>query len=251
MLRVEKVTRRFGAALAVDSVSLTVPGGSITGLIGPNGAGKTTLFNLIAGSLRPSSGRILLDGVAIGGEPAHRRLARGMARTFQIPRPFPAMTVLENVLTAAQGQRGERPFANLLQPRAVAQQERALINRAREVIEFATLTRLISAPAATLSGGQRKLLELARALMAEPRLMLLDEPAAGVNASLLEVVIERIRALNARGMTVLLVEHNLDVVARLCGQVHVMAAGRLLASGSPAEVIADPRVVDAYLGGAA
>ena len=251
MLRVERVTRRFGGALAVDGVSLTVPVGGITGLIGPNGAGKTTLFNLIAGSLRPSSGRILLDGVAIGGEPAHRRLARGMARTFQIPRPFPAMTVLENVVTAAQHQRGERPFANLLAPRAVARQERALMDRAREIIEFVALTPLIASPASALSGGQRKLLELARALMAEPRFLLLDEPAAGVSPSLLDVLIERVQALNAGGMTVLLVEHNLDVVARLCGQVHVMAAGRLLASGTHSEVVADPRVVEAYLGGTA
>ena len=199
MLSVEEVTRRFGGARAVDGVSLTVPAGSITGLIGPNGAGKTTLFNLIAGTLRPSAGRILLDGVAIGDEPAHRRLARGLARTFQIPRPFPAMTVLENVLTAAQNQRGERPFANWIAGRAVARQERALVE----------------------------------------------------NPSLLEMVIERIGALNARGMTFLLVEHHLDMVARLCGRVHVMAAGRLLASGTPAEVTANPRVIEVYLGGAA
>ena len=251
MLSVEEVTRRFGGARAVDGVSLTVPAGSITGLIGPNGAGKTTLFNLIAGTLRPSAGRILLDGVAIGDEPAHRRLARGLARTFQIPRPFPAMTVLENVLTAAQNQRGERPFANWIAGRAVARQERALVEKARGIIEFVALTRLLGSPAGTLSGGQRKLLELARVLMTEPRIILLDEPAAGVNPSLLEMVIERIGALNARGMTFLLVEHNLDMVARLCGRVHVMAAGRLLASGTPAEVTADPRVVEVYLGGAA
>ncbi|MBV9748238.1 MAG: ABC transporter ATP-binding protein [Acetobacteraceae bacterium] len=251
MLSVEKVTRRFGGTRAVDGVSLTVAAGSITGLIGPNGAGKTTLFNLIAGSLRPSSGRILLDGAAIGDEPAHRRLARGLARTFQIPRPFPAMTVLENVLVAAQHQRGERPFANWLVGRAVARQERALVDKARGIIEFVALTRLLGSPAGTLSGGQRKLLELARVLMAEPRIILLDEPAAGVNPALLEVIIERISVLNGRGMTFLLVEHDLDMVARLCGRVHVMAAGQLLASGTPAEVTADPRVVEAYLGGAA
>ena len=251
MLSVEDVTRHFGGARAVDGVSLTIPPCSITGLIGTNGAGKTTLFNLIAGSLRPSSGRILLDGVAIQSEPAHRRLARGLARTFQIPRPFPAMTVLENVLTAAQGQSGERPFANWFARRAVARQERALVDRAREIIAFVDLTRLLGSPASALSGGQRKLLELARVLMAEPRIILLDEPAAGVNPALLDVIVERIAALNGRGMTFLLVEHNLDVVARLCSRVHVMASGRMLASGTPSEVTADPRVVEAYLGGAA
>ena len=249
MLRLDAVKRSFGGAWAVDGVSFEVPCGSITGLIGPNGAGKTTLFNLIAGSLRPSAGRIFLDGTAIEGERPHRRLARGLARTFQIPRPFPAMTVLENVLLAGQHQRGERPFANWYAPRAVARQERVLVSRARALIEFVALSRLEAAPAGTLSGGQRKLLELARVLMAEPRLLLLDEPAAGVNPSLLEVIVERLQALHARGMTFLLVEHNMDIVARLCSRVHVMAEGRLLASGTPSEVTSDARVIEAYLGG--
>jgi branched-chain amino acid transport system ATP-binding protein len=250
MLDLIGVSRSFGGARAVDGVSLRVARGSITGLIGPNGAGKTTLFNLVAGSLRPSAGRIVLDGSDIAAAPAHRRLAAGLARTFQIPRPFAAMTVLENVLLAAPGQRGERPFANWLAPRTVARQERRHAERAREIIDFLALGRLTTAPAATLSGGQRKLLELARVLMADPRLVLLDEPAAGVNPVLLETIIERIAALHARGLTFLIVEHNLDLIARLCSEVHVMAAGRLLVSGSPAHVTADPRVVEAYLGGA-
>ncbi len=250
MLDLIGVSRSFGGARAVDDVSLHVAGGAITGLIGPNGAGKTTLFNLIAGSLAPSAGRIVLEGRDIAGAPAHRRLASGLARTFQIPRPFAAMTVLENVLLAAQGQRGERPFANWLQPAAVARQERRNAERAREIIEFLALTRLVSSPAATLSGGQRKLLELARVLMAEPKLVLLDEPAAGVNPTLLETIIDRIQALHARGLSFLIVEHNLDMIARLCSTVHVMAAGKLLISGTPDDVTADARVVDAYLGGA-
>ncbi len=247
MLALSGVSRQFGGARAVDGVSLEVAAGSITGLIGPNGAGKTTLFNLIAGSLAPSAGRIVVDGADVTGEPAHRRLRRGIGRTFQIPRPFPAMTVLENVMLAAQAQAGERPLANWLRPGAVARQERDILARARETIAFVALDRLAAEPAAKLSGGQRKLLELARVLMANPRLVLLDEPAAGVNPTLLETIVGHIRALNARGLTFLIVEHNMDFVARLCGQVHVMAAGRLLASGTPDEILRDARVVDAYL----
>ena len=251
MLEISDLTRRFGAARAVDRVSLRLPAGCIAGLIGPNGAGKTTLFNLIAGSLRPTAGRIRFLGRDISRAPPHRRLAAGLGRTFQIPRPFAAMTVLENVLLAAQGQRGERPFANWLAPWRVAAEERRNIARAREIIDFLALGRVAGAPAATLSGGQRKLLELARVLMAAPRLILLDEPAAGVNPTLLETIIARIRDLHARGIGFLIVEHNLDMVARLCSEVHVMAAGRLLVSGPPEVVTRDPRVIEAYLGGAA
>jgi branched-chain amino acid transport system ATP-binding protein len=248
MLELFDVSRNFGGARAVDGVSLRVAGGQIAGLIGPNGAGKTTLFNLIAGSLAPSSGRIVLEGREIAGASAHTRLAAGLARTFQIPRPFGAMTVLENVLLAAQAQRGEQPFANWFSPRAVMAQERRNAEQAREIVAFLALERLASAPAATLSGGQRKLLELARVLMAAPKIVLLDEPAAGVNPTLLETIIDRIATLNARGLTFLIVEHNLDLIARLCSEVHVMAAGKLLVSGSPDAVTQDARVVEAYLG---
>jgi len=251
MLELIGVTRAFGGARAVDGVSLRVAEGRITGLIGPNGAGKTTLFNLIAGSLAPTSGRIVLNGRDIGGAPAHARLAAGLARTFQIPRPFGAMTVLENVLLAAQGQHGEAPFANWFFSSAVARQERRNAEQAREILSFLALDRLAGAPAATLSGGQRKLLELARVLMASPRIILLDEPAAGVNPTLLETIIDRIRILHARGLTFLIVEHNLDLIARLCTEVHVMAGGKLLVSGTPDAVTQDTRVVEAYLGGAA
>jgi branched-chain amino acid transport system ATP-binding protein len=251
LLELANVTRSFAGARVVDGVSLTVETGSITGLIGPNGAGKTTLFNLIAGALRPDSGHIALEGKRIEHEPAHRRLARGLGRTFQIPRPFPAMTVLENVLVAAPGQRGERVFANWIAPAAVAREERRNAEQAREIVEFVNLGALAGARAATLSGGQRKLLELARVLMASPRLILLDEPAAGVNPTLLGTIVARLRELNARGMTFLIVEHNMDLIARLCRPVHVMAAGRLLASGPAESVMGDPRVIDAYLGGVA
>ena len=248
VLELTAVTRRFGAALAVDAVSLRVPPAAITGLIGPNGAGKTTLFNLVAGSLRPSAGRITLGGHDIGREPAHRRLARGLARTFQIPRPFPGMTVLENVMLAAQKQSGERAWAALAWPGWVARQERHIADRARGLLDFLDLGRLAQQPARALSGGQRKLLELARALMAEPQLVLLDEPAAGVAPALLDTICDRIATLHARGMGFLIVEHDTAVIRRLCGEVHVMAQGRLLLSGAPDAVLADPRVIDAYLG---
>jgi branched-chain amino acid transport system ATP-binding protein len=248
MLALSGLSRQFSGMRAVDDVSFGVERGTITGLIGPNGAGKTTLFNLVAGSLAPSAGRIAMDGVDIAGEPAHRRLQRGIGRTFQIPRPFPAMTVLENVMLAAQDQAGERPLANWLRPRAVARQEREVLSRAREAVEFVSLGRLAAEPASKLSGGQRKLLELARVLMAGPRLVLLDEPAAGVNPSLLESIVGHIRTLHARGMTFLIVEHNMDFVSRLCSHVHVMAAGRLLGSGAPDDILADDRVKHAYLG---
>ncbi len=249
-LDVVAVTKRFGAHRAVDDVSFRVRPGTITGLIGPNGAGKTTMFNLIAGALRPTSGRIALDGRRLDGSPSHRVLRAGVARTFQIPRPFAVMTVLENVMLAGQDQLGERFWANWLQARTVGAGERALRERARELIDFVGLGALAGAPARVLSGGQRKLLELARALMTAPRLLLLDEPAAGVNPALVETIAERIAMLRARGVTVLMIEHNLDLVMRLCRPVLVMAGGRLLLEGEPERVRSDPRVIEAYLGGA-
>jgi branched-chain amino acid transport system ATP-binding protein len=248
VLRIEGVTKRFGGHRVVDDVSFTVAPGTITGLIGPNGAGKTTVFNLIAGALRPTAGRISLGGRRLDGEPPHRVLGAGVARTFQIPRPFGAMTVLENVMLAGRAQPGERFWVNWLRPGAVAAAERALGERARELVEFVDLASLAGAPARVLSGGQRKLLELARALMTQPRILLLDEPAAGVNPALIEVIAERIVALRAAGLTVFLIEHNLELVMRLCRSVLVMASGRLLLEGDPETVRADPRVIEAYLG---
>ena len=198
MLEVDHVTRRFGGHRAVVTCPSACAAGSITGLIGPNGAGKTTLFNVIAGALAPSAGRIVLDGRRLDGEPPHRVLRPGVARTFQIPRPFAAMTVLENVMLAGQGAARRALLGELAPARRRGRGGAALRERAHELIEFVGLGALAGSPARVLSGGQRKLLELARALMTEPRLLLLDEPAAGVNPALLEVIAERIGALNRR-----------------------------------------------------
>jgi len=245
------LTKAFGGLRAVDGMSVTLAQGEMLGLIGPNGAGKTTLFNLIAGSLKPSAGSITVNGHDLTRAGAEKRVAAGLGRTFQIPRPFAEMTVLENVLTGAQNQSGERIWMNILRPGRVAGEERAAVEKARGLINFVTLSHLEHEPARVLSGGQRKLLELARILMADPRVILLDEPAAGVNPSLLELIIERVIELNRQGKSVLLIEHNMDMVARLCHRVVVMASGKLLTEGSAAEIARDPAVIEAYLGGVA
>lgn len=250
MLQLENLTRSFGALRAVDGVSFSVARGGITGLIGPNGAGKTTLFNTIAGAMKPDAGRILLDGHDIAGLRADQVFHRGIGRTFQIPRPLPALTVLENLLLAPTGQAGEHFWAAWLRRAAIRKQEAAHHDKAHEVLEFTGLAKLADQPAGVLSGGQQKLLELARILMVDPSLILLDEPAAGVNPVLLESLLERIVELNRRGVTFLLIEHNMDVVMRLCNPVVVMAQGQLVVQGTPDQVRSDARVVDAYLGGA-
>jgi branched-chain amino acid transport system ATP-binding protein len=248
LLVVRDLVKAFGGHRAVDGVSFTLARGAIGGLIGPNGAGKTTLFNCLAGHYAPSSGHIELGGQPIAGTSPARVFAAGLARTFQIPRPFPRMTVLENVMLAPTGQIGERFWTNWLRPAAVAAQERELREAAMHWLDFVGLAALAQQSASVLSGGQRKLLELARVMVARPRLVLLDEPGAGVNPALLDLIVERVAELNRQGTTFLIIEHNMDLVASLCRPVMVMAQGRLLAQGEAAEVLADPRVVEAYLG---
>ena len=248
MLQLENVVKSFGALRAVDGVSLQVKQATITGLIGPNGAGKTTLFNTIAGHYVPDEGRILLGGDSIGGLRADQIFHRGLGRTFQIPRPLGALTVLENMLLVPGAQAGERFWNAWFRRGQVKREDAAHLDKAREVIEFVGLTRLADQPARVLSGGQQKLLELARVLMVDPQLILLDEPAAGVNPVLLESLIERIVELHKRGITFLLIEHNMDMVMRLCNPVVVMAQGKVVTQGEPDAVRSDPRVIDAYLG---
>ena len=248
MLETQDVTVSFGALRAVDGVSLSIPADAIAALIGPNGAGKTTLFNALAGAIRPQSGAIRFAGARIDGLKPHRVFAHGIARTFQIPRPFAELSVIENLMTVPPHQAGETFWRNWLSPGRVRAEEARLRDKAEEILAFVSLRPLALAPARTLSGGQLKLLELARALMADPRFILLDEPAAGVNAALLETIVERIRALNARGIGFLVIEHNIDLVTRLCHPIVVMAQGKVIVTGDAAAVRADPRVIDAYLG---
>ena len=248
MLEVSGLVKAFGNLRAVDSVDLMIEAGTITGLIGPNGAGKTTLFNLIAGALAPESGAIRFMGERIDRLTPDRIFARGLARTFQVPRPFPQMTVLENLMLVPLRQAGERFWNNWVGAGRVRRQERLARERAMEVLELCDLAAKAGEIAGRLSGGQQKLLELARVLIAEPRLILLDEPAAGLNPVLLETLVERIVRLNRRGVTFLVIEHNLDLVMTVCRPIAVMAQGKLIYHGDAAGVRRDRQVLDAYLG---
>jgi ABC-type branched-subunit amino acid transport system ATPase component len=248
MLEVVGLVKAFGSLRAVDGVDLAIEAGTITGLIGPNGAGKTTLFNLIAGALAPEAGAIRFLGERIDRRPPDRIFARGLARTFQVPRPFPQMTVLENLMLVPLRQAGERFWNNWVSAGRVQRQERLARERAMDVLALCDLADKAGELAGRLSGGQQKLLELARVLMAEPRLILLDEPAAGVNPVLLETLVDRIVQLNRRGVTFLVIEHNMDLVMSVCRPIVVMAHGKLIYRGDAAGMRKDRRVLDAYLG---
>lgn len=247
-LSVEHVSKRFGGVVAVDDCSLQVRQGGITGLIGPNGAGKTTLFHLLAGVYRPDAGRIVLHGQRIDGLAPPQIFARRVARTFQMARVLPRMSVLDNLRLVPAQQAGERLWSVCFQPRRVAAQERALTAQAEAILERVQLYPLRHADAATLSGGQRKLLELARVMMADAQVILLDEPGAGVNPTLMRQLVQHIRAMQAEGRTFVLIEHDMDLVRELCQPVIVMVQGRPLTEGTPEDVCRDPRVLEAYLG---
>jgi branched-chain amino acid transport system ATP-binding protein len=248
LLSVRGVTKRFGGLAAVDGASFDVAQGSLTALIGPNGAGKSTLFNVVTGFERGDAGDVLLGGRSVFRHAPHALARAGMVRTFQLTKALAVMSVLDNMLLAAPSNPGERLGLALLRP-VWRRPERAARERALELLEVFGLAAKAGAYAGTLSGGQRKLLELARALMLEPRLLLLDEPLAGVNRTLGASLLEHIQRIRAeRGLTILLVEHDMDVVMRHSDTVVVMAEGRVVTTGTPDEVRRDERVVEAYLG---
>lgn len=249
VLQVLDVVKEFGGVRAVDHCSLDVMPGAVTGLVGPNGAGKTTLFNLVSGAMAPTSGRIIFGGRRIDGMMMHETFRLGLMRTFQIPREMKRMTVLENLMLVPAPQLGERVWASWLVPWRVAREERRIERQALEVLEFVRLSHLANEYAGNLSTGQKKLLELARTLMAEPRMVLLDEPGAGVNRTLLGELADHIqRACAERGVTFLLIEHDMQLVMRLCDPVIVMANGAVIAQGSFQQMQQDPQVLEAYLG---
>jgi neutral amino acid transport system ATP-binding protein len=241
------IRRTFGGLTAVDVDHLEIPRGAITALIGPNGAGKTTLFNLLTGFDKPDQGTWTFGGTAISGVPAYKVSRLGQVRTFQLTKALGLLTVLENVKLGAKNQRGEKLFASLI-PGLWRRQEADIEERAMELLQRFKLDAKAEDFAASLSGGQRKLLEMARALMSQPSLVMLDEPMAGVNPALTQSLLEHILDLKEEGMTVLFVEHDMHVVRHIADWVVVMAEGKIVAEGEPSEVMKDPAVVDAYLG---
>ena len=248
LLQVQGLRKTYGGLEAVAGVDLDLPVGRISGLIGPNGAGKTTLLNVISNVERPTAGRVLLRGEDITALPQHRLAERGLVRTFQISRELGQLTVLENLLLAHPRQTGETLTGLFARAGRVRREEDAAIEAARAALLKVNLWRLADSAASTLSGGQKKLLELSRALMLSPKLVLLDEPAAGVAPAMERALIDTIKDLAAQGVDFLIVEHDLDVVASLCSHVFVMAGGRILTQGTFAEITGDSRVVEAYLG---
>ena len=249
MIEVIDLHRHFGGFHAVDGASLRIETGSITGLIGPNGAGKTTLFNVIAGRLAPTSGRVLMDGEDITGLPPHALFAKGLLRTFQIAHEFGSMTVRENLMMVPPSQSGESLLNALFNRRKVRTEEQRIRDKADEVLDFLTIGHLADEKASQISGGQKKLLELGRTMMVDAKIVFLDEVGAGVNRTLLNTIGDAIVRLNReRGYTFCVIEHDMDFIARLCNPVIVMAEGRVLAEGTPDQVRADERVIEAYLG---
>jgi ABC-type branched-subunit amino acid transport system ATPase component len=249
ILTVAGVSKRFGGVVAVADASFEVAPGSITGLIGPNGAGKTTMFNLVSGFLRPERGAIHFAGWRCDGKPPHALAAAGLVRTFQIPRVLTRMTVLENMMLAGTDQPGEGLGAALYKPRHLARREREIREQARELLDLIRLSRLANDYAGTLSGGQRKLLEFGRALMTQPRMVLLDEPMAGVAPPLAIQLLEHIIELRAaRGTTILVIEHDMEAVMAISDRIVVMDEGTVIAEGFPEEIQRNERVIEAYLG---
>ncbi len=249
MIKVNNLSKHFGGIKAVNNVNLHIKKGLITGLIGPNGAGKTTLFNLIAGLYKPTSGKIYLEGEDITGLDSHNLFHKGLLRTFQIAHPFPTLTVLENLMMVPGNQLGENIINAWVRRRQIQKQEKKLQKKAEEVIKFLNILHLKNEKAGRLSGGQKKLLELARAMMVDAKVVLLDEVGAGVNRTLLRRIGDAILRLNLeRGYTFCMIEHDMDFISKLCNPVIVLTNGSVLTQGTSEEVKNNEQVIDAYLG---
>ena len=249
ILQINSISKYFGGLAAVSNCSLNIKKGSITGVIGPNGSGKTTLFNLIAGNLKPNSGKVIFNKEEITSIPSYELFSKGLLRTFQIAHEFTNLTVLENLMMVPGNQSGEKLMTALLKPKLVKQEEETVKQKAYEVIDFLNLKHLANELAGNLSGGQKKLLELGRTMMVDAKIVLLDEVGAGVNRTLLKDIGTAILRLNKeKGYTFCMIEHDMDFISRMCNPVIVMAEGSVLFKGTPDEVKKNEKVIESYLG---
>lgn len=249
MIRVDNLHKHFGGFHAVDGASLSIEKGSITALIGPNGAGKTTLFNVIAGVLTPTSGRVFMDGEDITGLPPHALFHKGLLRTFQIAHEFSTMTVRENLMMVPPNQAGENLWSAWFHGQQVREEERLIRRKADEVLDFLTISHIADEKAGNISGGQKKLLELGRTMMTDAKIVFLDEVGAGVNRTLLNTIADAIVRLNQdQGYTFVVIEHDMDFIGRICDPVICMAEGKVLAEGTLEEIKSNEKVIEAYLG---
>ena len=251
ILEVRNLSKSYGGVKAVNNVTFSVNKGEIVGLIGPNGAGKTTSFNVIAGAEKPTSGEVFLNGEKVTGRSTEQLYHRGLLRTFQLSQEYPKMTTLENLMVACKNQIGENILMNWLNSKSVISREAEVIKKATETLDFLGLSHVSDELAGNLSGGQKKLLELGRTMMADAKLILLDEPGAGVNPTLMQKIGDMIIELNQkRGYTFCLIEHDMQLIERLCHRIIVLAEGRILQEGSMEEIRNNAKVVDAYFGSA-